>query len=410
MDNDYDCLIIGAGISGMFSAREILKKHPGWKVGLAERYKSIGGRTTSYKQGTIHWEAGAGRIHKNHKNTIKLINEYGLTWIPIGTETNYKQDGDSPIILNTFDDFSKVYLMSLTRLSSDILANHTIESLMNLIYGVSFTKKMFKFFPYRAEINTLRADLALKSFLDGEMSNHGGYGVIKEGFSELIHSMKKDIKSRGCKILSEHKLHNLKSYRGTTECIFAEKTITASRVILALHRDAVAELPIFRNLPILKYLKTQPLLRIYGVFNKPWFPSNSPIVTPGSLRYIIPVGQKTVMLSYTDTDDTKEYKRILNSGKDKALEKVIMNQTRKLFPDLDIPDPIIFKSHYWSIGATYWLPGKYSPESLSIKSIHPMPTVLPNVWLCGESWSLRQAWVEGALEQTLLCLSDIDRK
>ena len=48
MDNHYDCLIVGAGISGLFSAREILKKHPDWNVIIVEQYKALGGRTTTY--------------------------------------------------------------------------------------------------------------------------------------------------------------------------------------------------------------------------------------------------------------------------------------------------------------------------------------------------------------------------
>ena len=400
---DYDCLVVGAGISGLFSAREILKKHPKWKVGLAERYKGVGGRTYTYTHGNERWEAGAGRVHKSHKNTMNLIKSYGLTWIPISKDTRFKQDGTSPIIINNFDETSKMYLKVLTRLPKNVLANHTLESIMKAVYGE--TKDFFSYFPYRSEVNTLRADLALKAFLDGEMSDHGGYGVIKEGFGQLVARMKKELIDRGCKFLTDHTLINLKK---DGACIFEDHIIKADKIILALDRDSLAKITAFRNWETLKHLKAQPLLRIYGVFKKPWFPPGPPIVTPGPLRYIIPVGEKTVMVSYTDSEDTRAFYRVQKAGGDETLQKLIMKETRKLFPDLDIPDPVFFKSHYWSMGATYWLPGSYNPEELSIKSIRPLPS-LPKVWLTGESWSLRQAWVEGALEQTLLCLSDVDR-
>ena len=410
MDNHYDCLIIGAGISGMFSAREILKKHPEWKVGLAERYKELGGRTFSYSYKKNIWEGGAGRISKDHKHTLALIKEYKLNLIQIPSETRFKLDSGSDIILNEFDEFSKVYLLPMTYLSKDVLAKHTIESLSKRMYGPSATQRLFDYFPYRGEINTLRADLALKTFLTGEMSSHSGYSVIKEGFSELIACMKKDIVGRGCKILTSHKLLNLRKHGNGTECFFEGRNIHAERVILALHADALAKIPVFRKWDVLSYLKTQPLFRIYGVFNKAWFPPGAPIVTPGSLRYIIPVGENVIMVSYTDAEDTKNFHSIQRRGGDEALQKIIMKELRKLFPEVDIPEPVHFKSYYWSTGATYWLPGNYSPETLSRKSICPMPLTLPKVWLTGESTSMRQAWVEGALEQSLLCLSDVDRQ
>jgi hypothetical protein len=401
---DYDCLIVGAGISGIFSAREILKKHPNWKVGLAERYKGLGGRTYTYGKGSTRWEAGAGRVHRSHTHTMNLIKNYGLTWIPISKDTHFKANGDSPIVINNFDETSKMYLNILKRLPSSVLAKHTLESIVKTVYGdIDF----FSYFPYSSEVNTLRADLALKAFLEGEMSDHSGYGIIKEGFGQLIGCMKKELIGYGCKILTDCNLVNLKGNGKYTECMFEDHIIKASRVILALDRDSLAKIPVFRKWETLKYLKTQPLLRIYAVFKKPWLPSGSPIVTPGPLRYIIPISEKTIMISYTDAQDTRAFYRIQKAGGDEALQKVVMKETRKLFPDLDIPEPVFFKSHYWSTGATYWLPGSYVPEDLSCKSIRPLPGM--KVWLTGESWSLRQAWVEGALEQTLLCLSDIDR-
>ena len=106
------------------------------------------------------------------------------------------------------------------------------------------------------------------------------------------------------------------------------------------------------------------------------------------------------MISYTDGDDTKQYMKIQSEKGDPALCKTILSDVRKLFPAYKIPDPVFFKSHPWETGCTYWIPGGYSVEFQSKAAVHPFPAKFPAVWLCGESWSLRQAWVEGALEQT----------
>jgi monoamine oxidase len=119
--------------------------------------------------------------------------------------------------------------------------------------------------------------------------------------------------------------------------------------------------------------------------------------------------QGTIMISYTDGDDTQDYMKLQSVGGDKALEKAVMKDIRELFPRDHIPNPVFFRSHPWETGCTYWLPGSYSPQKASEAATHPLPSKLPGVWLCGESWSMRQCWVEGALEHTREMLKKINK-
>lgn len=104
------------------------------------------------------------------------------------------------------------------------------------------------------------------------------------------------------------------------------------------------------------------------------------------------------MISYTDGKDARQLMRILDKYGEKSLEQFLIKQLRMLFPDRNIPDPLFFKAHPWTSGCTYWLPGAYDPKELSEKALHPFPRAMPGVFVCGESFSLRQAWMEGALE------------
>ncbi len=426
----YDCIIVGAGISGLYCARELAKKHPSWSIALAERYKGLGGRTYSYwppgHEG-VHWEMGAGRIHKTHTHLMGLLKEYGLTFVPIGGEIGYQAFPGGAIQHNPFEDtLVPIYIEALQRLPPDALANYTIEELMIQIYGRDTTQNVLSYFPYRAEVNTLRADLALESLLDkAGVNSHEGYGVIGEGFSELVKRLREDCERRGVIVLNRHRLINCFSAEGrATDLLFSYDSkkeggaagkiqLRAEKAaILALHRDAVAELPVFRHWDTLQLIKTQPLLRTYAIFpvkkgHGVWFDDLGRVVTPERPRYILPMNPKqgTIMISYTDGDDTHEYSRILDKGGDKALETAILGDVRRLFPQKDIPKPSFFRSHMWETGCSYWLPGSYNPGVESDKACHPLPTKLPGVWLCGESWCLRQAWVEGALEQTLKMLN-----
>lgn len=431
----YDCIIVGGGISGLYAAQHLCQKYPTWRIAVAERQKGLGGRTYSYSPPDfpgIHWEMGAGRVQKGHSKLMKLIKEQGLHWVPISKEISQKAGPKAPIKSDIFKSFVIPFqIQPLLSLPDDVLANSTVEELLVKVIGRERADRQLSEFPQRAEVTTLRADLALANFLGGgEMGSHEGFGVLAEGFSELVARLRKDLEALGVTFLVRHRLIDLKPVAETsaTDLEFLQGrerpseahgriTLRAKKAcVLALHRDAVAELTPFRRWATLKLLKTQPLLRTQMVFptenGKSWFSDLSRVVTPERPRQILPMNPRkgVLMSSYTDADDTHDYVKILNQKGDKALSQTILTDLRSLFPEKDIPKPLFFKAHAWETGCTQWLPGDQDPEAESLKAVHPLPSEFPGVYLCGESWSMRQAWVEGALEHTSEMLRVLEKK
>jgi hypothetical protein len=135
-----------------------------------------------------------------------------------------------------------------------------------------------------------------------------------------------------------------------------------------------------------------------------WFSGLNKIVTNSPIRYIIPINPQKgiIMISYTDGKDAKWWFKQDNSAAEHGEENVkdlVMTEIRKLFPERTIPNPIFFKQHPWYDGCTYWLPGSYNVIEESKKSIHPLPESIPNLFMCGESFAVKQCWVESALNQ-----------
>jgi len=414
--SSYDLIIVGGGIAGLRVGIETLKTNPDINCCILEKYGYIGGRIVTFRKnipkvGAVQWENGAGRIATTHKKVLHLLKDYGLTFIPISNESSFINEKTAAITENKFSDLIQFYFGPIEQLPCEMLATHTLSELLNKTIGLVAAKKLYEQFPYYSEIHTLRADLALESFKK-EMGV-SGFGVVKEGFSSLTNAMMDEFTSLGGKVIMDIDAYKVASNHDNSVTINCrirntnkKTSYTGKVVVLALHHSALTKIEGVNTLSVLRHLTMMPLLRIYAVFptknGVSWFSNYKKIVTNSRIRYIIPVDPKRgiVMISYTDGLDAKWwFKQNIDDNGDNDVKEIVMTKIRKLFPELNIPDPIFFKQHPWYDGCTYWLPGAYNVEEESNKSLHPRPKSMPNLFMCGESFAVKQCWVESALVQ-----------
>ena len=339
---------------------------------------------------SLSWESGAGRIHESHKNTLHYVKHYGLTLFPISSHSQWISEETATPSKDIWPSLSDIFTTAMENLHPAILATHTVEDILQSNY---LTQR----FPYKSELSTMRADIALKS-LSETMGSSEGFYVVKEGFSSLANKMKADLVKRKVVFHYNHKVVHI---TGNTLHFKGQSSMKGKKIILAIPSEALKSISPFHNVPALKHIMMKPLLRTYGVFpSKAWFHGIPRTITDSPLRHIIPIDSKKgiIMTSYTDAEDTKSWTRILESKGEIALQNAIMKKTRELFPELTIPNPIFFKAHHWKHGCSYWLPGLYDVKEQSTKLMNPLPAAYPNVYVCGESYSLKQAWIEGAIE------------
>ena len=75
----YDIIIVGGGISGIYTMYNLKKKYPKLKVLLVEKEDRFGGRVYTYHERIdnkiYQMDLGAGRIGFHHNLMIDLINE-----------------------------------------------------------------------------------------------------------------------------------------------------------------------------------------------------------------------------------------------------------------------------------------------------------------------------------------------
>jgi len=87
----YDIVIVGGGITGLYSCYSILKSFPTTKICVIEQSGRWGGRIyTKYKDG-LSFESGAGRFHSSHKSLMGLLKELNLQkdMIPLSDKVSY---------------------------------------------------------------------------------------------------------------------------------------------------------------------------------------------------------------------------------------------------------------------------------------------------------------------------------
>ena len=74
---DYDIIIIGGGISGLFTAYKLSETNK--NIILFESSNRLGGKIITIQKGKgISYEAGAARFHKSHSKILALIHELEL--------------------------------------------------------------------------------------------------------------------------------------------------------------------------------------------------------------------------------------------------------------------------------------------------------------------------------------------
>ena len=74
-----DVIIIGGGLSGLYTGYNILKNAKNSKVVILEKEERFGGRIETFKNRNMSVESGAGRFHNKNKLLNELLEEFKLT-------------------------------------------------------------------------------------------------------------------------------------------------------------------------------------------------------------------------------------------------------------------------------------------------------------------------------------------
>ena len=393
--DSYDIIIVGGGISGLFLAYKLADTD--LNILVLEKEKEFGGRVhTIYKNG-YQYECAAGRFSNKHNKLITLLHELGLKSdivklsSTIDSIINGKKDKCkiSDLLkeaISKRSEFKKEYLQSV------VFYQYLID-----VFDFKTADYINSCFGYDSEFFKLNADAAIKMFKKDLFHEDTEYFILKNGLSTIIKRMVEAL---------EYKPNvNLKLNEGVDE--ITDSLVKTSKdykynyekIILTIPQENLKKIEYLKDVKEINSVQGIPLLRIY--FKYPvgkdgvWFKNINRTTTDNYLRHIIPVSYKNglIMISYTDGFYTDMLLNLYNNSKE-TLVKAIHKEIHALFK-IKPPEPEEVLFHYWENGCHFWDTGVDMDEVYE-KIMKPLPD--KELYICGESYSKKQAWMEGSLE------------
>ena len=333
--NNNNIIIIGAGISGLNTAYQLLKIKPTLKILILEQNNYIGGRIFSFsKKINNHnfvFQAGPSRLNSNHKLFLKLIDELNLkkNLIKIKSELLFKPTSDYKGLIDKspFTYINKVISYSKND-TKDNLQKYVFIKYAEKILNkdeIEFIKNSFGFY---AQLIKMNAYNAIKLCNEGMNPNLQFY-TLTPGLHIIIEELHKKLIQIGVTIKLNTSVLNIE-YDIMFKIITQTKTYISQICVCAIQKPDLLKFNILKEVkPILNTIGNKSLCRIYSIFKKSdiWFNDINKTTTNSNIRMIIPLDKEngSVMISYSDSKFADKWYKLYNEDKDKFMDTIKNN-------------------------------------------------------------------------------------
>lgn len=399
MSHTYcDIIIVGSGMSGLYTAYNIKKTAPKASFLILEKFKKqwVGGRTSNefFYGVKIVTGAGIGRKDTNPL-LIKLMNELHIKFKEFTSVMDYSRLFQPIDIVKVVNYLKKVYKEQNNKGSKETFKQFCVR-----ILG----KKMYKQFSISAGYTDYEnADLYETLYNYGMDDNKGGWTGLYVPWKKLVDVLYEKIGSNHFKfhrnVVNIRKIKEDNLFEVTTE---NGSTYYCRKVVIASTISTIQKL-VSTKQNLYRQIHGQPFLRLYGKFTKKSatvmkeYAPNYTIV-PGPLQKIIPMNSEkgVYMIAYSDNENAVLLQ--------KHLKNTLENRNlycRLIEKSLGITEGTLqltaIKDFYWPIGTHYYEPLQkpFLDRDDFLKEVqHPEENML----VVGEAVSRYQGWVEGALE------------
>ena len=423
---NYDIIIIGGGIAGIYTMYNLKKEHPHLKVLLLQKQDRFGGRIYTYHKKFDNknyiMDLGAGRIGFHHNYMNKLVKELKLDKyiVPIKNTENYIEYNKDKNISENKSNLKKKYSKILYNLLNSSKIKNISDTILKKNYFSDILKKFFNnkeyktienTFEYNNKLNNLNSYNAIKYFRD-DYNHLSKFYILSVGYDSIIYKMIESIeKNKNYKLQKNSYVQNIvyDTNKNQYSITYNNKKVNCKYVVCAIPRNDLIKFNILKKYNyLLNTINEISKVRIFQIYkkdeinNKMWFENIEKTSTNNELQFVIPINSNNglIMSSYNENISTKKnYWNELFKRGGNLFHKTLQKKLSNLF-NIYVPISEYTKICYWPKGIACW---KKNVDSSIVSE--KILNIMHNFYICGENYSEYQAWCEGALEtsEKVLC-------
>lgn len=399
-------IIIGAGITGLYLAYKlILKGVSATDIVIFEGSGRIGGRIYTNEHKGFRYSVGAGRLGKKHKYVMKIIKDFKLQdqIININKTTNYFVAGrlmNEEELLNhyksNFKSLNELWRYAIEKkingkYDPNLYNLHNYFSLILSTNDVELLKISLGYIGEMYDMNAYNGLLTLRKDFD---IRNNEFFVLRDGIHILCDVLYKYILDAGVSINFSSFLEDIGD--GDKKYIKVNgTTYSYSKLYLTIKRGDYMNIGYFKKYESLfDTVSDGHLLRIFAQYKDVWFKDMPKILTQNKLQFIIPIDYKSglIQISYSDRYNADFWNAFKN---EKEVKKYLTKILNEMFPEKNIKEPEWITMHFWKAGDHMWNVGV---NTKNIQQKMDEIFIPKGIYILGETYSERQAWIEGALE------------
>lgn len=406
----YEVVIIGAGISGLYSAKLLLEKgitdiciiDKSNKIGglIDTRFKNIKGRQS------VKYEAGPAVLYSYQKNMLRLIEEYDISMFKIKLKHNsiiyHCENGyhQKMITKRPYYLFKKVFSFIKSNDKQE-MRKYSFYQVCQLVLGNEKTNFLQLCYGFNLDFKEGNAVSTMKN-IENEILNSKEMYFFKNGYQDVVDNLYDTIKSQ-IDVFLDQEIESFTSDENNVRIFIKNHpSIMTKKLICTIPKESLLKLKntfSFKEQQLLDSVKGGSLCRLFVQFDMTkkknlWLKDIEVSRVDNPLGFIIPIKKNVGLfqISYTDWF-LADYWGKLNNNQWKELVKIFLGE---IFCNQDIDDPIWCKKIYYKNAVHVWKPN-YDEEILYNKILH----MRKNVFIGGESYSKHQGWSEGAIKTSI---------